>query len=125
VAGVVGALVGLVMISRRLADNVVPFTILLDILAVAIILTGLLHLFGGFQTGEDASRQWSWTSFLLGVFEVALGILLLITRAVAPTEFGRPVYLAFTIWALIGGLILIGEALRVRKARLSQADGVS
>ena len=86
------------MISRRLADNVVPFTILLDILAVAIILTGLLHLFGGFRTGEDASRQWSWTSFLLGVFEVALGILLLIARAVAPTEFGRPVYLAFTIW---------------------------
>jgi uncharacterized membrane protein HdeD (DUF308 family) len=96
---------------------------------VVIILTGLLHIIGGFWTGQDAARQRSWTSFLLGLFEVALGILLLITRAAAPTDFGRPVYLAFTIWALIGGLILIGEALRVRVrvrgARLSRTDVVS
>ena len=122
VAGVIGVLAGLVMISRHLTDNVVSFTTLLDILAVVILLTGLLHIVGGFRTGEDAARQRSWTSVLLGVFEVVLGILLLITRAAAPTGFGRPTYLAFTIWALIGGLILIGEALRVRKARLSQKD---
>ena len=59
VAGVVGVLAGLAMISHFLTVEVMSFRVLLDILGEVILLTGLLHVVGGFRTGEGASRQWS------------------------------------------------------------------
>ena len=78
-----------------------------------ILLTGLLHIFGGFKKGPDLVRQWSWTSFLLGLFEIILGLMLV----VGPLTRDIWVYLAAAIWALIGGGILIGEAIRLRRLR--------
>lgn len=57
---------------------------MIQVLGAVIILTGLLHVFGGFRTGEDRAyrrpglmaRNRSLTSFLLGVFEIILGLLL-------------------------------------------------
>jgi uncharacterized membrane protein HdeD (DUF308 family) len=68
-AGVVGVLAGLAAISRRFQplDKVVSDTLAITVLGIAILLTGLMHMLGGFRTAEDASRQWggqasSWAS---------------------------------------------------------------
>lgn len=114
-AGVTGLFAGLVVLSRNLTSSVVPIEMVMSFVGLVIALTGLMHIFGGFRTGEQASRQWSWTSFLLGLFEVILGLLLVI----APQDRGVLAYLAASIWALLGGLILIGDALRVRRASKS------
>ena len=45
-----------------------------------------------------------------------MGLLLVIS----PLERGPIIYFAASIWALLGGLILIGDALRVR--RVSQLE---
>jgi uncharacterized membrane protein HdeD (DUF308 family) len=90
--------------------------IFFSVLGLVILLTGLLHIFGGFKKGPDQVRQWSWTSFLLGLFEVILGLMLV----VGPLTRDIWVYLAAGIWALIGGVILIGDAIRLR--RLSQQE---
>lgn len=72
----------------------------------------ILHNFGGFRLGEQALRQWSWTSLILGAFEIVLGIMLIIE------PMGRSIffYLAARIWALVGGIILILDAVRLRRA---------
>ncbi len=110
-AGVIGVLAGLGMLSRSLAPSYVAEEVFFSILGLVILLTGLLHIFGGFKTGPDQVRQWSWTSFLLGLFEVILGLMLV----VGPLTRDIWVFLAVGVWALIGGAILIGDALRLRR----------
>jgi uncharacterized membrane protein HdeD (DUF308 family) len=115
-AGVIGVLAGLGMLSRNLAPSYVAEEIFFSLLGLVILLTGLLHIFGGFKTSPDQAREWSWTSFLLGLFEVILGLMLV----VSPLTRDIWVYLAAGIWALIGGAILITDALRLR--RLSRPE---
>ena len=62
-------------------------------------------------------RTWSWTAFLLGVFEIVLGIMLVIE----PLSLGPVVYFAASVWALLGGAILIGDAMRLRRIRQRSA----
>ena len=111
-AGIVGVLAGLAALSRRfdLLDTLVSDVLVITVLGTAILLTGLMHMLGGFRTGEEASREWSWTSFLMGLFEFIMGAMLIIE----PMRQGTLIYLGVSIWAMIGGVILIGDALRLR-----------
>jgi uncharacterized membrane protein HdeD (DUF308 family) len=111
-AGVVGVLAGLAAISRRfdLLDAVFSDTVAITVLGIAILLTGLMHMLGGFRTAEDATRQLSRLSILLGLFEVVLGAALV----VQPLDQGLIIYLGASIWAMVGGTILVGDALRLR-----------
>ena len=86
------------------------------LLGLVILLTGLPRIFGGFKQTPDQVRERAWTSFLLGLFEVILGLML----AVSPLTRDIWVYLAAGIWALIGGAILIGDTIRLR--RLGQQE---
>jgi uncharacterized membrane protein HdeD (DUF308 family) len=121
-AGVVGVLAGLAAMSRRfdLLDGVVSDTLAITVLGAAILLTGLMHVFGGFRTGEDATRQLSRLSVLLGLFEVVLGTALI----VAPLDQGTVIYIGASIWAMVGGTILVGDATRLRsRARSLNQEG--
>ena len=79
-AGIVGVMAGLAAISRRFQplDAVTSDTLAITVLGVAILLTGLMHMLGGFRTGEDATRQLSRLSLILGLFEVVLGAALIV-----------------------------------------------
>jgi uncharacterized membrane protein HdeD (DUF308 family) len=111
-AGIVGVLAGLAALSRRfdLLDTLVSDVLVITVLGTAILLTGLMHMLGGFRTGEEASRERSWTSFLMGLFEFIMGAMLILE----PMRQGTLIYLGVSIWAMIGGVILIGDALRLR-----------
>ena len=109
IAGVVGVLAGLATLTRGLTNAWVREDILLSLLGVTILLTGILHAFGGFQTGE-AHRRLRLTSVLLGVFEIVLGIMLIVEPMGRSTFF----YIVVSAWALIGGFILITDAIRLR-----------
>lgn len=110
VAGIIGIVGGLFVLTRDIARGVLDETVVIYILGVTIVLTGLIHAFGGFRIGEDAVRQWSWTSFLLGIFEIILGILLIIS----PGDPRQGIFIAASIWAFIGAIMLFGDALRQR-----------
>jgi uncharacterized membrane protein HdeD (DUF308 family) len=110
VAGVVGVLAGIAVLTRNVILGLISEVAIIYLLGTVILLTGVLHMLGGFRTGEDRFRQWSWGSFLLGFFEVVLGAMLLM----APLERGPAIYLAASVWAFLGGGMLIGDALRVR-----------
>lgn len=130
-AGIIGVLAGLAMLARWLALGEGWEAVFATVLGGIVILTGLLHIFGGFSTKQDDAqhpgaprprglartrgllRAWPWTSTLLGAFEVVLGVLLILS----PLERrGTVFYGIVTIWALLGGLILIADALRLRRS---------
>lgn len=118
-AGIVGVLAGLTAMSRRfpLLDALVSESLVITVLGVAILFTGLMHMLGGFRTGKGATRQLSRLSLLLGFFEVVLGG----TLVVQPLDQGMIIYVGASIWAMIGGAILIGDALNLRsRARRSE-----
>jgi len=114
-AGVIGVLAGITMLSAPLLERWVAQDVMLSLLGVIILLTGILHAFGGFRIGEGEHRKWSTTSLALGVFEVILG-LMLIVEPLGRSDF---FYLVVSVWALVGGFILIGDALRLRRASAS------
>ena len=118
-AGAAGFLAGIGMLSRRFTQGMVGEDVLVSVIGLIILLTGLMHIFGGFRAGPEVShlfsenRKWSWTAFLLGAFEMVLGLLLVIE----PMGRGPLVYFAASFWALVGGAILLGDAARQRRLR--------
>ena len=95
-AGAIGVLAGLGMLGRNFARGWGAVDVFLSVLGLIILLTGLMHIFGGFRAGPEAQageprRKRSWTSLILGVFEVVLGLVLV----VAPMERG-PVPVSYT-----------------------------
>jgi uncharacterized membrane protein HdeD (DUF308 family) len=117
-AGAIGVLAGLGMLSRGLTDAWIRQDILFSLIGVLILLTGILHAFGGFRVGDENSRKWSLTSLLLGIFEIVLGIMLIIE----PMGRSTFLYLAASIWALVGGFILISDAVRMRKPAVESVE---
>jgi uncharacterized membrane protein HdeD (DUF308 family) len=112
VAGIMGITGGSVILIRpRTAPIIAPeaFPILFGIIAV---LTGLVHIFGGFQTSHNEGREWTLSSFLLGITEIGLGVLIL----VSPENPHRAVIWVAAAWATIGGAGLI--LLSIRQLRL-------
>lgn len=121
IAGVVGMLAGIAMLSRSYTMSLIAEEWLMILVGAIIILTGILHVFGGFRTGDGEHRKVTVTSFLLGAFEIILGVILI----VEPLERGPVLNLVASIWALVGGFILISDALRKRKRNMLEASDES
>ena len=119
VSGSAGVVAGVVVVFHEHLDNVVAQSVLVWLLAIVILLTGLAHVLEGFRVGDELERQPSRSSILLGMMEIPLGLLLL----VGALENSRAGYWAACIWALTGGVILIGEALLLRRRLRSQSLG--
>jgi uncharacterized membrane protein HdeD (DUF308 family) len=108
VAGSIGVVTGAVVL---LAD--VGTTFLLSILGVVIALTGIVHLLGGFELADVSRRRWR-PGVPLGILEIGLGA----TLVLASGQTGSlSTWLAST-WALLGGVVLVSDALRIRLTRL-------
>jgi uncharacterized membrane protein HdeD (DUF308 family) len=118
IAGVIGVLAGLMVIIRLLLVGFVGEELIFNLIGFIMLLTGLLHVFGGFRT-ENLSRSVTWGSILLGIFEIILGALLIITTV----GFSPAIHLAISIWAFIGGFIILADAWRLR-TKLRQLEVV-
>lgn len=117
--GLVGILAGLSVLLRKFMIALIPEEIFIIPFGLVILLTGLLHVFDGFRSRSEPceqDREWSWASFFIGVFEVVLGLALIFKGLPGPL-----VYVAASLWALLAGLLLIGEAARIR--RISRQTG--
>jgi len=121
ITGAIAVLAGLFTLLRKLVGSMLDEVIIIYILGGVIVLTGILHAAGGFRNREDLTRTWTWTSFVLGIFEIVLGGLLL----ASPLEIRSGVYLIATIWAFLGAFIILGDALRQRAGakRLERTEG--
>ena len=115
VVGIVGIVAGALILGRFLMIQVVGEASMVLLLGTVVVLTGLVHVFEGFQTGPGHQRQRSWTSTLLGAFEIVLGLVVLMWR----DDFGPIFYALVIIWAFMAALVLLRQALRQRS--LAQA----
>ena len=91
------------------------FALALGLGLLLAVLTGLVHIFGGFQSSNNEGyegRVWTWSSFLLGITEIGLGVLIL----VSPENPHRAVIWIAAAWATVGGVGLI--LLSIRQLRL-------
>ena len=112
VAGAIGVVTGAVVL---LADVGTEF--LLAILGVVIALTGVVHLLGGFELADMSGRRWH-PGVPMGILEIALGGTLIVTSS----NPGSVAFRLASAWALFGGVILILDALRIRRAMPAQRD---
>lgn len=110
IVGSVGIVAGVLVLGRFLLIQLLGEAPIVLLIGVVVTLTGLVHVFEGFRTGTDRHRQRSWTSTLLGVFEIVLGVVVLVWRE----EFGPVFYAVVVIWAFLAAFALLREALRQR-----------
>jgi uncharacterized membrane protein HdeD (DUF308 family) len=111
IAGAIGVVTGAVVL---LAD--VGTTFLLSILGVVIALTGIVHLLGGFELADVSGRRWR-PGVPLGILEVGFGATLILTSG----QGGSLSTWLASAWALLGGVVLVFDALLIRR-QLSRAE---
>jgi len=112
VIGIVGVVAGLAVMARPITSRYIAEMVRVNVLAVLMILTGMIHIGGG-PVGEEIDMQrWRRSAPILGLIEIVLGILLLLAQDM---NFSLTVYYLATLWAFVGGIILFGNALRQRR----------
>ncbi len=113
-AGLVGTVVGTALLLRSSYQRYLDPELTIRILGSLALFVGLINIFGGFITA-DTTREQSLGRLLLGLFEVGLGLLLIILAALGPLS-----KLFAGGWAFIGGIVLILQAFQMRKAKKAE-----
>jgi uncharacterized membrane protein HdeD (DUF308 family) len=118
-AAILGIVAGLLVLLRFLLEEVLSTNLVLTLLGLTAILTGLLRLSGSFRDHIIDGRPRLPHRVALGVLELALGVLLLLARGAT-----RPMAIAAGLWAVVGGTIMLVDALALRRMShpLGQAE---
>ncbi len=111
-AGAIGVVTGAVVL---LVNGETTF--LLAILGIVIALTGVVHLLGGFELADVSGRRWR-PGVPLGILEVGLGGTLVLTSGHSGS---LSTWLA-SAWALLGGVVLLSDALLIRRRMLAHPN---
>ena len=119
IIGVVGAVAGLLVVTRSLTRQVVPEATFFVLLGVIILLTGLVHLTADVRFGNTVNRGHRWLGVLLALFEIVLGLTLIIS----PLDRSPVTYWIATIWALVFGVMVIGDAILKRAQTRKTIEG--
>lgn len=106
--GVLGVLAGLSMISRNFVSQWVTFDFMMTALGIVVLLTGILHISGRMPV-RHGPLKWTRSGLFLGIFEIALGLVL-----VFDNHIGSFINLIALIWAFLGGFVLIIDAWQMR-----------
>jgi uncharacterized membrane protein HdeD (DUF308 family) len=115
VLGAIAFLTGLLVISRSLTEQVLPEALVIQILGAVILLTGILHLMGQFRVGRFLKLKRTTAHKFLAGFEILGGALLIYS----PLDRGPIIYWTATAWALIGGGLIISDAI-YRRTQVNQ-----
>ena len=114
--GIIGIVAGLALLTRTFSLSLVSTSTMMPILGVLIVLSGLLHILAGLRFSEIIGRGWKIANVLLGVFELGFGIMVVLF----PWFRFDLAYLSVAIWAFLGGIIMLGDGLRLRRLLLEQ-----
>jgi uncharacterized membrane protein HdeD (DUF308 family) len=110
IIGLVGTLTGLIVIGRNIIGAWLTEILLFEVLGAVILLTGVVHIMSEVKIRVRTPRRQTAYHFLLGVFEFIMGAMLLLSAF----EAGSRIYWLATIWALIGGALILSQALYLR-----------
>jgi uncharacterized membrane protein HdeD (DUF308 family) len=110
-AGAAGVVAAAILLARSLIQEVISLDTALAILGVAAILTGALRIAGAFHSEEMHDLRRPAHRIVLGLSEIGIGVVW-----IAFDEVTSSVATAAGLWALVGGTIMLADALAMRKA---------
>ena len=118
----IGALTAVALLARSPLDNVISTGVLLDLVGAGAIATGAMRILGGFRDDQLAHEQpRRRTNMLVGALDVGLGIALILTSDSTSTS----VRFLAAAWGLVGGTLLLVDALRLRRFARTSAEANS
>jgi uncharacterized membrane protein HdeD (DUF308 family) len=121
IAGLVAVIAGLLVVTRRFTRQWVGEDVIFFVLGTVILATGLLHIFGEIRIGGLKTNRSTRIQLLLGLFEVLLGALLILSQRL----YTPVLYWTATAWAIIYGvfgLINAARTYRENKQRKTTAE---
>jgi len=95
--------VGAILVFRGLLDPYLSWITVTRLAAALAFGAGLLHVFAGIRTWQISHIKWSWSSFSMGILQIILGLMLLMT----PDEISPLILFSASAWAFIGGISLV------------------
>ena len=113
VIGLVGTLTGLIVVGRNIVGTWLTNVLLFEVLGAVILMTGVLHMLHEIRIRVRTPRRQTTYHFLLGVFEFIMGAILFLSAL----ERGPYIYWLATVWALVGGALILSQALYLRAQR--------
>jgi uncharacterized membrane protein HdeD (DUF308 family) len=116
--GLVAVLTGLLVVTRDITRRWVPEIAVIELLGAAILITGVAHMFEQFKLGQVLKRREETLDFMLGIFEIVLGLVLISS----PLEYGPATYWIATVWALLFGNMIIANGFAQRAAQQEKAE---
>jgi uncharacterized membrane protein HdeD (DUF308 family) len=105
-AGAIGVLAGCAVVTRDITRVYLAEFWVVTLLGVIILLSGILHILGGFQIGGNSMRGRTKLSIILGIFEVFLGGVFILFQG----GQSQIMYAVAIVWALTGGVLLLRDA---------------
>ncbi len=118
-AALTGVLAACLVLASTVFDDAVPVTFTLGVLGVTALLTGGLRLFGAFHDDDESVvGRHRAKRIVLGTLEVVLGVVLLSSE-----ERTSALVLAAAGWGLVGGTVLLLDAIALR--RLAKGSSAS
>ncbi len=115
--GVIGIAAGLTVQTRLIWDDLVTVDLFSDLLGAVAVLTGLLHITGHIPVWREKPGQRSGSGYLLGAFEIGLGLILFFSYLESSL-----VRLALIVWAIGGGLLLVLQGIAMFRERPYDLD---
>lgn len=108
IAGLVIFVAGLLVVTRRFTRQWIGAGEVFFVLGTVLLATGLAHMFYELRLGGITTNRQTGLHFLLSIFEVLLGGLLILSP-----RMNRPiVYWAAAAWALFYGVMSFGAAVQ-------------
>jgi uncharacterized membrane protein HdeD (DUF308 family) len=106
IIGFLAILSGLLVVTRRIAQIWVDQALVVQLLGIVILLTGVLHALSQFRILRARKSGATLAHVFLGLFEILLGGMLF----ASPLDRSPLGYLVAMVWALVGGVMILGSA---------------
>jgi len=117
-AGALGLAGGIAFLRRSTLEGYLSASVLAIIFGLIMLLTGLIHILGGFQLGEFYGRRWLRGHFFLGLVEIVIGLLIFVSIFI-PVENLR---IILSLWGLVAGIGLLADGVRMRRLKSTLED---
>ncbi|MCO5188087.1 MAG: DUF308 domain-containing protein [Anaerolineae bacterium] len=108
---------GIVIVGSPIAASLFTTTFLVYLLAFSAIFNGIIMIFAGRQTHTSAGRERSLGSFLLGAFNLIIGVIILMAGFNNPIVAVSSLIWAAGFMAVLFGIITTMQSFRVRSLK--------
>ena len=111
VAGLIAVAGGAVLFFNEWISSSTVLELTTNVFALFAILTGIMHIGGGYRIRQKVGRKWAWGDLFLGLLQIMMGIFLL----GMPSSISPVILISAVAWAFLGGFGMIVDSLRLRR----------